>query len=202
MILSFGWTTQEFLDGKKTVTRRLWKEKTLIAWQNAWDKGKITHKAYSKQPSYGGQQIGLIELTCRPYLEPIAEMPESDCLAEGGKCATVAEFIDYYFKGDRTLVPVVVRFKKVDQDLSVVEETEPIINQANQKIIITEHFAVDGCVFDVVQVQDGWATTVGGSRFHDGQYRIADPVDWLELDLSLVNPDLFEAPGKLLEKSF
>lgn len=203
MIISFGWTTQEFLEGKKTVTRRLSSERTIASWQNAWDRQRLIHKAYNKQAPYGGHQIGLIELTCRPYLEPIAEMPESDCEAEGGKCPTVAEFIDHYFKGDRTLVPLVIRFKKLESG-EPVDETKPTVDtkQTHEKIIITDHFAVDGCVFDVVKLEDGWATTLGGSRFHDGQYRVADAVDWLELDPKLVNPDLLKAPGELLKGSF
>jgi hypothetical protein len=110
MIVSFGWTTDEFLAGKKTVTRRLWTEKYFQAWVRAWNNERLIHQAYNKQACYGGKQIGRLELTCCPYREPIIQMPEADCEAEGGKCQSVEEFIEHYFKGDRTLTPVVLRF--------------------------------------------------------------------------------------------
>lgn len=113
MIVSFGWTTEEFLAGQKTVTRRLWTDAYFERWIKAWNDGRLIHQAYNKQACYGGKQIGQIELICCPYREPISQMPESDCQAEGGKCQTVEEFIDCYFKGDRTLIPVVLRFRPI-----------------------------------------------------------------------------------------
>jgi hypothetical protein len=112
MIISFGWTAQYLPpDGPKDTTRRIWKPKTLATWQRAWDNGRYEHDAVDKCLAYGGNRIGKIILMERPFLEPIAQMQPVELLREGGMCNTVDEFIDRYFKGDRTLCPAVVRFR-------------------------------------------------------------------------------------------
>jgi hypothetical protein len=92
MILSFALTTQEFLSGKKTATRRNWKPRTLRAWQKAWDDGRLEHKAADKVLYRGGKIIGHFVLTARPELSPLSAMTQSDLLEEGGMCQTVEEF--------------------------------------------------------------------------------------------------------------
>ena len=112
MIISFGWT-KDFLPpkGNKDTTRRMWKESYFESWRRAWDDNRLIHDAVSKQLCFGGQYIGKIKLLECPYRQPIHEMNHDELIREGGMVATVDEFIDKYFGGDRDLEPVIIRFK-------------------------------------------------------------------------------------------
>ncbi len=111
-ILTFSLTGEEFLAGKKTVTRRDWKPAHLARWQRWWDEGRRVHDAWDRSPRAGGRRIGRFRLTCRPYLERLADMPVPDLAAEGGMCATREEFCRLIGKaaGD---VMAVVRFEMI-----------------------------------------------------------------------------------------
>ena len=110
MIISFAKTVPELLEGKKTVTRRLWKDKTLKSWQRFWDEGRLEHQAWDKTPRVkGARQIGTITLTHRPYLEQLGDMSKLDLLLEGGMCKTLPEFWELV-GGDEDTVVTVVRF--------------------------------------------------------------------------------------------
>ena len=111
MILSFGWTTDDFLAGRKTLTHRDWKPRTLASWQKAWDEGRLIHDAVDKQLCWGGKRIAKIKLTARPWEEWLHEMTEADVQAEGGQWATVQEYIEF-MHGDRLMAAV--RFEKVE----------------------------------------------------------------------------------------
>ena len=112
MIISFGWTAQYLPPhGPKEVTRRVWKERTLKAWQKAWDEGRIVHDAVDKNLAYGGKRIGKVELIERPYLEFLKDMPEDDVIKEGGMVPSKQEYIKEYFQGNNELSVAVVRFK-------------------------------------------------------------------------------------------
>lgn len=87
-------TTDELLAGEKTVTRRDWKESHLMNWQDWYDHGYWRHDAYDKIPIAGGEKIGEIYLTERPYWEKLSDMPESDLEKEGGMVDTLEEFYD------------------------------------------------------------------------------------------------------------
>ena len=112
MILSLAWTTEAFLQGKKTVTRRRWTDSYFQYWVTAWRRGQHIHEAYDKTPRSGGKRIGRIRLTCCPYRERLADMPESDLDAEGGLWANKEEFIEV-FGGDPEERPVVIRFEAI-----------------------------------------------------------------------------------------
>jgi hypothetical protein len=114
VILSFGWTA-DYLPPKgcKDTTRRIWKESYYEAYCRAWDDGRYWHDAVNKQLCFGGHYIGRFKLLERPFKQPIAEMTPDELIREGGMVDTVDEFIEKYFKGDKSLAPVVVRFKFV-----------------------------------------------------------------------------------------
>ena len=61
-------------------------------WQRLWDMGRLEHDAWDKLPYAGGKKVGRFKMTCRPYLERLADMPESDLVAEGGMVETLEEF--------------------------------------------------------------------------------------------------------------
>jgi len=113
MIISFAWTTPQFLDGTKTVTRRDWSDRTLAQWQKAWDDRRLVHDAYDKSPRSKGQKVGTFILTARPYRERLGDFPESDLVAEGGLWETVQDYIDLQ-GGDSEKELVVIRFCKID----------------------------------------------------------------------------------------
>lgn len=91
-IISFAKTVDELLAGQKSVTRRLWKPSYRTHWQRWYDEGRRTHQAYNASPRVGGEQIGTIDLTQRPYVEHIADMPVADLEAEGGMVDSVEAF--------------------------------------------------------------------------------------------------------------
>jgi hypothetical protein len=93
-ILSFALTTEELLDGTKTVTRRDWKDSHMANWQRWFDEGRRVHSAYDQLPIAGGEKIAEIRLTERPYWERLKDMPESDLEAEGGMVDRRAEFYE------------------------------------------------------------------------------------------------------------
>jgi hypothetical protein len=112
--LSFALTTKEFLAGIKTVTRRAWKKRHFENWCKWWDQGKRVHDAWDKVPFAGGKKIGRFEMTCRPYLERLANMPESDLIAEGGMCKTLEEYYTLVGKKPEDIMAV-VRLKKIEE---------------------------------------------------------------------------------------
>jgi len=116
MILSFAWTWDQYLSGKKTCTRRpKWSQKTMFKWQRAWDEGRLRHQAWNHIPFVKGAERGPdFDMTCRPYWERLCDMPVADLEAEGGLWATVDEFIALQGVHPETLTPV-LRFEKVEE---------------------------------------------------------------------------------------
>lgn len=106
-IISFAWTAEELLAGKKTVTRRRWKD----SYARQFSAGD-TVRAFDKSPRFGGKQIALIRIT-DVYEECLREMPESDVAKEGGRWKNKKEFIEAIFLGDEKLVVWVIRFEVI-----------------------------------------------------------------------------------------
>jgi hypothetical protein len=115
MFISFAWTTPQFLDGSKTVTRRDWSDRTFAQWCRAWDEGRLEHDAWDKNPRCKGQKVGRFTLTARPYRERLGDFPESDLAAEGGLWPTVQDYIDLQ-GGDPDKVLAAIRFRKLTED--------------------------------------------------------------------------------------
>ena len=112
MILSFTWTTDALLAGKKTCTRRVWSERTARAWVNAYQGDRLLHSAWDKMPlCRGAKKIADIQLTHLPYRERLKDMPESDLDAESGLWKSRDEFINLFGSPER--VVWVVRFRLV-----------------------------------------------------------------------------------------
>lgn len=79
MIVSFAWTSEAFIDGSKTVTRRKWHPNHARKFK----KGAIIH-GYDKVPFAGGKPIGMAVVTRDAYEEPLREMPDDHFPREGG----------------------------------------------------------------------------------------------------------------------
>jgi hypothetical protein len=108
--ISFGYTTPQLFAGK-SVTRRCWKDSYAQQFIKRWQCGITTYIALDKDRRWGGKQIGWITLTCCPYKQRLSEMPLSDLAAEGFPELNAQEFIQRFFKGDRTKEVWVIRFK-------------------------------------------------------------------------------------------
>ena len=109
--ISFALTKDEFLSGRKTVTRRDWPERYRKQWRKWYRDGKVDHTAWDKVPFAGGKRIGTFRLTCEPYLQRLSAMPLSDLEAEGGMVNTIDEFCKLIGKKPSDIVTV-IRFEK------------------------------------------------------------------------------------------
>jgi len=101
--ISFALTLHELLNGKKIQTRRFWQDDYARSFIRYYEKG-IEIPALNKGRHRGGQEIGKIRLTEKPYQQMLSEMPVSDLDKEGGMCTTVQEFVDRFFEGQDKLV--------------------------------------------------------------------------------------------------
>lgn len=78
MHITFAATTAALLAGKKTVTRRDWKESHAAKFKA----GDLV-AAYDKSPRVGGKQVAVIRITKAPYLESTGDTTPDDWHAEG-----------------------------------------------------------------------------------------------------------------------
>lgn len=76
--ISFAWTTPALISGNKTCTRRDWDPDYAARFR----KGDEVI-AYDKSPRQGGKPIARLRLTDDVRLEPDADAPDSDWIAEG-----------------------------------------------------------------------------------------------------------------------
>src|SRR5262249_47229979 len=98
MIISFAWTTDALLDGRKTVTRRDWPDSHAI-------KFPVGHVAiaYNKQPMFGGVPVARIRIVS-VRREPLAKLLEdsrygsAELAREGDLWADVHEFVALFGK--------------------------------------------------------------------------------------------------------
>lgn len=77
-VISFAWTTPALLVGRKTVTRRDWKD----GWARQFAPGELI-AAYDRQARHGGHEVAMIQLVGQPYRQSTKLALESDYEAEG-----------------------------------------------------------------------------------------------------------------------
>lgn len=80
MIISFAWTTDAVLAGRKKRTRRFWSRDYALRF-----KPNSLHQGYNKLPRVGGHQIGIVTITQIPHTQLTALMTEEDYELEGLK---------------------------------------------------------------------------------------------------------------------
>jgi len=111
MIISMARTTEAFLRGIKTVTRRFWRDAHAAKFHN----GSI-HDVWDKLPRNGGEPIGRMRLTATPYKQLLADMPDDHFEREGGTL---------YWKDKREYImdmggpdkePWVIEFKRINKN--------------------------------------------------------------------------------------
>ena len=78
-IISFAWTTDALLAGKKTVTRRDWDDK----YAHRFKAGEVA-AAYDKSPRFGGKKVAEVKLTREPFKQWLHEVTDADEALEGG----------------------------------------------------------------------------------------------------------------------
>ncbi|NES64125.1 MAG: hypothetical protein F6K24_02100 [Okeania sp. SIO2D1] len=99
----------QLLAGLKSVTRRKWNDKYAQSMVKGW--AEKFHPALTRACCFGGESVGVIELTEPPYQEKLSDMPESDVALEGFPELSKQEFIDRFFEGDSEAIVWVVRFQ-------------------------------------------------------------------------------------------
>jgi len=105
-LISFGWTWKELLLGKKTCTRRTWKDSHARQF-----KAGDTVQAWSRGPHRQGEHIA--DIVVESIVEErVGDMPEADLALEGGRWPTLEDFAAGFPQGPDTVVWV-VRFRVV-----------------------------------------------------------------------------------------
>jgi hypothetical protein len=124
VFISFAWTSEAYLNGLKTCTRRDWKDRHFQQWVRAYQNDHLVHDAWSNLPFVAGaEKIGRFRLACEPYRERLADMREEDLVAEGGLWESKEEFIRLQ-GGDPSKELVVVRFIPLGIDMTDVIAAE------------------------------------------------------------------------------
>lgn len=129
IIVSFAYVSPAVIRGRKTVTRRSWKD----PYARRFLRGQ-RFQGWDKSPRFGGKKIAVCRLTANPTWEPLADMPDSDYEAEGFSYLHEAGFVppassgfeDFSFEsferwrqsGDSTWV---IRFENVE----VIDGADP-----------------------------------------------------------------------------
>jgi hypothetical protein len=103
--ISFGQTLQQLYQGK-TCTRRVWSDRTVKTFINYYEQG-IKVPAYNKDLRYGGEIIGWLTLTEKPYQHELINMTQADLKAEGFPDYTFDQFINEFFEGTNQTVWVI-----------------------------------------------------------------------------------------------
>ena len=88
-IISFGWTTEPFKAGAKTVTRWAWSD----SCAGSFKLGERC-QTYNRSPRFGGEQIGIVELAAYPHQQSTGLMPDEDFRAEGFQWMSEARLDD------------------------------------------------------------------------------------------------------------
>ena len=114
MIISFRHTVNALLKGQKTVTRRMWADRTARCY-----KVRTWHDAWSALPWIAGaQRVGIIEATQDAYREALGDITLAEVVAEGFPQMSVEDFLAMYcriFKAQPETILWVARFRLVER---------------------------------------------------------------------------------------
>lgn len=80
MIISYAWTTEALLAGRKKVTRRDWSKEYAAKFRDG-----TVHLAYDRNPRVHGKMVGNVRLKLPPYPERTRDIPDHDFELEGFK---------------------------------------------------------------------------------------------------------------------
>lgn len=108
MNISFAWTTDDFLAGRKTATRRFWDDE----YAKRFPVGS-THSAWNKSPRFKGVKIGTVKVR-EIFKQPLSRMTESDLKEEGTLWSSVGEYVEMMLSQGKGDTPWVVKFDSFD----------------------------------------------------------------------------------------
>lgn len=103
--ISFGKTLDLLYNGK-TCTRRVWSDRTVKTFIKYYEEG-IKVPALSKSFRNGGEIVGWLKLTQKPYQDELINMTQADLAAEGFPNYTFDQFINEFFEGKNQTVWVI-----------------------------------------------------------------------------------------------
>ena len=136
--ISFGKTLNELLYNNKTVTRRLWKDATANTFINYFEESKEI-PALNKSLRNGGQEIGLLKLTEKPFKQNLKKLTTEDLVKEGFPKLSIKEFIDKFFDGNQNQDVWVINFKFFPHENNEkVEKLETEENNEDSQTYYTE----------------------------------------------------------------
>lgn len=102
--ISFAWTLPDLLAGRKTATRRFWKD----SYAQRFHARELV-AALDKDRRAGGVTVAIIKLTRKPYKQRLADMTEADLEKEGTLWDSLDDFREW-MPGDE---PWVIEFRVV-----------------------------------------------------------------------------------------
>lgn len=124
--ISFGYTCDRLLANKKTVTRRIWKEKYAKRFIKAYQEGKQI-RAIDKDFRYGGKIVGWLTLTKEPRKGWTHEITENDCVKEGYPELSPSQFRDKFFRNSKDWsMPVWILEFEFEANEQPIEESESL----------------------------------------------------------------------------
>lgn len=108
MIISMAWTSKAFVLNQKTVTRRFWDDK----YAGRFHKSDIVD-VYNKSPRNGGEKIGQLRITVKPYKQKLIDMPDEHFEREGGEMYWPNKKTFIEAMGGESAEPWVIEFEKI-----------------------------------------------------------------------------------------
>ena len=114
MIISFAWTTEALLAGRKDVTRRWWTDE----YARRFPPGSV-HDAYNRSPRFKGKRVASIRVVTlhREPLRVLLEDPEyaaEEIRREGGLWPSVNDFVGVFLPERDPRGPFRLEFKLLD----------------------------------------------------------------------------------------
>lgn len=124
MIVSFAWTTNAFLSGIKTETRRFWDEAYMERWYRSVVKDNNIFQAYDKSPRFKGKLIGYAKLLEKPYREALKLVTDEVEIREGHLWGNAEGYIKAMSEsGTGEESPFVIKFNKIGDVINNIAVT-------------------------------------------------------------------------------
>ena len=127
MIISFAWTTQAIIQGKKTETRRFWNYDYMERFWKSCQANDMRFIGYNKSPRFGGCPIALCRIKQKPYLQDLKFVTDADEKAEGGLWGSADEYRKAMAGHDQ--IPYVIKFEVLAQAPDNIAMTADLFKQ-------------------------------------------------------------------------
>ncbi len=111
MWISFAWTTEVFLAGIKTATRRFWTDDYARKFWNQVQKDGYKAIACDRSPRFKGKPIGMIIDVREPFRQNLKEFTYQDEIEEGHLWGTPEKYVEMMLSQGKGDCPYVIKFK-------------------------------------------------------------------------------------------